>query len=217
MIINYKYSLLFLSSILKATTALKTYNKCVNPGDFALVINNGLNLQTTNKILDILDKENIKATFFIDAQNENIISSDPLAKNIIEREYKNGHIISGQINAQEIVSNKELEKKINKFNDYIYNIIGVKPAFFRSPYAITNASTLDVLEKCNINANVVWNLYSERQYKNILNNNIDSIIALNQDLPSQATIINLLKLINHAKKLGYNFVTMDKCLELEPY
>eukprot|EP00833_Pecoramyces_ruminatium_P010586 jgi/Orpsp1_1/1184618/evm.model.c7180000090285.1 len=80
MVFKFKNTLLILSSVLSAVSALKTYDHCQNPGEIALAFDDGPNLETTNKILDVLDKENVKATFFINGQNEFDIKNNAKAR-----------------------------------------------------------------------------------------------------------------------------------------
>jgi len=63
-------NIIFISSIaFRIVKCFNSYNHCINPGDIALTFNGCPNLEFTNDILDILDKENVKATFFINGEN----------------------------------------------------------------------------------------------------------------------------------------------------
>jgi len=50
------------------------------------------------------------------------------------------------------LSSDELKADINELADTIYDIIGVKPAFFRPPHGEFSSRSLEVLEDCNISA-----------------------------------------------------------------
>ena len=71
--VSLKNSLLFvvasLASIQTTVAELKTYKTCNNPGEIALTFDDGPDLTNTEKVLDILKRENIKATFFVNGRN----------------------------------------------------------------------------------------------------------------------------------------------------
>ncbi|ORX83421.1 glycoside hydrolase/deacetylase [Anaeromyces robustus] len=225
---RFKYIFLIFVIILNAVQAIiKTFDHCINTRNIVLTFSNGPNLGYTNKLLDILDEENIKATFFINSTiNENNgISTNTDAKKIIKREYDSGHIIGSQIFIHDDTSN--LEDEIKKLNNVIKNIIGVKPTFFRSANGEYNNNILQILEKCNMNANILWNLDSDKiseksnifeQYKNFLGNlNPDSFIIVNSDIQNDLTLVNLKNIITYIKSLGYTFISLDECIGLSPY
>jgi peptidoglycan/xylan/chitin deacetylase (PgdA/CDA1 family) len=45
-------------------------------------------------VLDILKKENVKATFFVNGKNCIDVKNDPLTQKLIKREAAEGHIIA---------------------------------------------------------------------------------------------------------------------------
>jgi len=75
-----KNTLLILAAVFHAVTAheIETYDRCINPGDIALTFEDGPNVEYTNKILDLLEEEDVKATFFVNGKNN--IETDPNIK-----------------------------------------------------------------------------------------------------------------------------------------
>jgi len=63
-------SFLIFVSVLKVVIALKTYEKCLNSGDIALIFDNKPSSRTVNKILKVLNEENVKAKLIINGVNE---------------------------------------------------------------------------------------------------------------------------------------------------
>jgi len=55
-------------TFIQFVSAYQNYEKCIKPGDFALTFDDGPN-STTEIVLDLLKKENVKATFFVNGQN----------------------------------------------------------------------------------------------------------------------------------------------------
>jgi len=217
----------------KAVLAIQTFDHCINPGDIALTFDDGPSIEYTNIILSILDKANVKATFFISGEDSDLINNSE-AKEIIQKEYDNGHVIASHTYSHPVgineLSAEQLRDDVNALGNTIYDIIGVKPAFFRPPHGEYNDENLKVLERdCNISANILWNLDSEdwnnesdplEQYKNVLEGlepSSNSFIALNHDTEKDTALVNLINIIDYIKSLGYNFVTMGDCIGMNPY
>jgi len=229
---KFKNTFLILAAIFKTATAIQTFDHCINPGEVALTFNDGPSLEYTNTILDILEKENVKATFFISGEDCDLKFNEE-AKQIIQREYNSGHTIASHTYSHPVgitdLPEEILRNDINKLSETIYDIIGVKPAFFRPPHGEYNDSSLKVLKQCNMKANILWNLDSEDwnkesnpldRYKKIMNNldvNSNSFITLNHDTEKRMALIDLHNIIQFVKESGYRFVTMDQCIGLKPY
>jgi len=64
-----KNTFLILAAVFKAANAITTIDHCIQPGHIALTFNDGPSIEFTNKILDILDENNVKATFFISGED----------------------------------------------------------------------------------------------------------------------------------------------------
>jgi len=45
----------------------------------------------------------------------------------------------------------------------------------------------------------------------------NSFIALNHDTEKDTALVYLINIIDYIKSLGYNFVTMDDCIGMNPY
>ncbi len=73
---------------IKITLAIQTYDHCINPGDIALTFDDGPSIEYTEVILNILDKANVKATFFISGEDSDLVNNSE-AKVIFNHEDKN--------------------------------------------------------------------------------------------------------------------------------
>ncbi|ORX40339.1 hypothetical protein BCR36DRAFT_416951, partial [Piromyces finnis] len=49
---------------------IETYNHCSNPGEITLTFEDGPDVLYTESILDILKKENVKTTFFVNGKKD---------------------------------------------------------------------------------------------------------------------------------------------------
>jgi len=213
---------------------VKYFEKCINDGDFAITFDDGPNLETSNKVLDILDEFDVKATFFVNGKNCVDVRNNKEAQDIIKREYNSGHVVashtythpSGGITG---LSDDELYDELTKVNELLDELIGVKPSFFRPPLGEYSESNLKIIEKCGIKANILWNLDSEdwdssynatQQYIDGLEGKdpyTHSFIALNHDIQKVTANKNLRIIIPYIKNLGYNLVTMDVCTGIPAY
>jgi len=69
-----------LASIQSVSAGYKNYDKCIKPGDFALTFDDGPTNEYTAMVLDVLKKENVKATFFVNGKNCMDVANDSEAQ-----------------------------------------------------------------------------------------------------------------------------------------
>lgn len=98
--------------------------------------------QNTEKILNILDQYNVKATFFVCRHDEEAVK--PLYKEIVDR----GHTIAiHAANHDYDVIYQSVEAYLEDFNNifnYVYELTGVKCELFRFPGGSSNVKNADV-------------------------------------------------------------------------
>lgn len=196
--------------------------KHCNNKEIFLTFDDGPSKEYTNKLLDLLGKYNVKASFFVVATfaKEN--------ENIIKRMKQEGHIIG--LHSLEH-SNALLKSPWYVKNDFknsikIMNDLGVSIRYFRPPWGHFNLST--VYEKNRYNLQVMlWQVMAEDWSGNtsaeIIKNkllkrtkNLD-IICLHDgrgknEAPSR-TIKALEEVIPIFLERGYKFNTVDKYYE----
>lgn len=106
------------------------YFKRNDQNKIALTFDDGPHPKQTYKILDILEKYDIKATFFVVGVNaENY--PEPL-KEIVKR----GHEIGNHTYSHKYVKGKDaktVSADLDRCRDVIFSICGVKPTVFRAP------------------------------------------------------------------------------------
>ncbi|MGN0814616.1 MAG: polysaccharide deacetylase family protein [Candidatus Coproplasma sp.] len=121
-----------------------------------LTFDDGPSDRVTPKILDVLDEEGVKATFFIIGKNAET------RQNLIEREYKAGHTValhSYSHDYRSIYSSPEaLLADIEKCNDVLEGITGERSRIYRFPGGSYNLSSSLVNAVCNAGYRYVdWN------------------------------------------------------------
>lgn len=183
----------------------------------------------TEKILDVLDKYNVKATFFVTNQFSNY-------RELMKREYNSGHTVAVHTyshNYKDLYSS--FENYMNDFsniNQIIYEQTGIYSKIFRFPGGSSN--TISRFNK-GIMTEIVtkmkelgyryfdWNVdsmdTSEKEPKKIFENvkngimNNDSSVVLMHDIKS-ANIESVEKIISYGLENGYTFLPIDESTPL---
>ncbi len=188
----------------------------------ALTIDDGPWPKTTAEMLDILKRNNVKATFFWvgSALQEN----PEIAKRVVAE----GHAIGNHTwhhwyrKMDEATAKSEIEKT----NDLIYKTTGVKTSFFRPPGGYLN-NGLAAYAKSQKNSVVMWSVTSadtdpRAKYqvfvKNVIRDAKPGAIVLMHDGGGnrERTVKALPAIVSGLKQQGYRFVTVPELLEMQP-
>jgi peptidoglycan/xylan/chitin deacetylase (PgdA/CDA1 family) len=188
----------------------------------ALTIDDGPWPKTTAEMLDILKRNNVKATFFWvgSALQEN----PEIAKRVVAE----GHAIGNHTwhhwyrKMDEATAKSEIEKT----NELIYKTTGVKTSFFRPPGGYLN-NGLAAYAKSQKNSVVMWSVTSadtdpRAKYqvfvKNVIRDAKPGAIVLMHDGGGNRyrTVKALPEIISGLKQQGYRFVTVPELLEMQP-
>jgi cellulose synthase/poly-beta-1,6-N-acetylglucosamine synthase-like glycosyltransferase/peptidoglycan/xylan/chitin deacetylase (PgdA/CDA1 family) len=104
-----------------------------NPNQVALTFDDGPDPEWTPKILDVLKRENVTATFFLIG-----IEADHFS-GLAERIYREGHGIGNHTFTHPDISNLSgsyMKVEVNLTERLFASRLGIKPLFFRPPYSI---------------------------------------------------------------------------------
>lgn len=199
-----------------------------------LTFDDGPTKVATPKVLDILKKENVKATFFVIGYR---VEEFP---DTVKRAYEEGHFIANHTyshkNAKLYQSKESFLKEINQANSAISKAIGISsysPHLFRFPngskgtsYSGAKKRCLEYLKEINY-AYVDWNAlnndsihkYTSSELLNNLKNsckNKDSIVVLMHDTADVSrSYLALQDSIKYLKEQGYTFKTFEDLLSLK--
>jgi len=107
---------------------------CTEKNTIALTFDDGP-FEYTTELLDLLKKKDIKATFFINAENYWIdLPTDKTKQEVLKNQLAAGHQIASHTWAHNIPSsNDEIKKMMTKLDDFLEEVIGVRPKYFRAP------------------------------------------------------------------------------------
>ncbi|MPQ42653.1 polysaccharide deacetylase family protein [Clostridium tarantellae] len=175
------------------------------------------------EILDILDKHNVKATFFV--MGKWVIYPEENKEKLKEIN-KRGHEIGNHSFIHPDftkISKERAIKEIKETEDIISKEIGLKTELFRFPSGSYNEDKLRVSEELGYK-NIHWNVDSidwknlglDKEYNRVIKNIIPGSIVLFHN-NGKNTPKNLEKLIPYLKKEGYNFFTIGELIFKENY
>ncbi|NLJ97024.1 MAG: polysaccharide deacetylase family protein [Clostridiales bacterium] len=184
----------------------------------ALTFDDGPNLDTTPKVLDILEEYGVVATFFLIGK---FINED--TKAVMARQLELGCEISNHSwnhNFMNEYTAREIQDEITKTNDKIIETVGVTPRFFRPPYislSDTMYESIDLPFICGINC-LDWDntVSAERRTQLVLDNIKDGDIVLLHDLSGNKNTVDALgDIISGLLDDGYTLVTVSQLFELK--
>ncbi|RUS26704.1 hypothetical protein BC938DRAFT_484234 [Jimgerdemannia flammicorona] len=197
---------------------------CTQKGQFAITFDDGP-YKYTDGLLDYLEQQKLKVTFFINGQNYGNIYD--YAKTL-QKAYKAGHQIAHHTWSHANISTlneKQLRAEISQLEVAFRKILGVIPIYFRPPYGEYTSDSLRILGELGYKV-IVWdvdtndwlldNLAKEQaNYKAGVAGSSPKTgghISLQHD-PHQITAEKLAPwAVNYVKGLGYSVTTVAECL-----
>ncbi len=196
------------------------YNSSITNGNkIAITFDDGPHPQLTPKILDVLDKYDIKATFFVIGVNV-----DNYPKPLI-RAIASGHEIGNHTNSHCILKSMDknkIKEEIDLCKRKVFDLTGYNATIIRPPCGMYDNSLIS-LAKENNDKIILWNIdthdwshMSINGIKNIVINNIKGgdIILFHDYISGESNTIRALEaLIPLLKNKGYEFVTVSQLLQ----
>lgn len=183
-----------------------------------LTFDDGPSEPYTSQILEILKKENIKATFFVCGKNVERLPE------ILKKVYEAGHAIGNHSYSH----SKKLTllgswREISKTNTVVRRVIGQEPKLYRAPYGYFMPWILPYILYKRMRL-VGWNIlgkdWKEQSPQDIANNVLskerDNLIVLLHDgknteenLDRSRTVQALPVIISELRKRGYSFSSIS--------
>ena len=189
----------------------------INPNGkmIALTFDDGPS-STTTQVLDILDKYDVKATFFLIGQN---INSN--TRSILERQNASGHELANHSYTHSDMTNmswSSIQNEINQTNNLIKQYTGQTPKFFRPPYISVNSTMYSAIDMAFIQGSMHNDWDGSSSSSQIANSVISSakdgqIILLHDFNGNSATVQALPTIIENLKNQGYQFVTLSQMFQ----
>jgi peptidoglycan/xylan/chitin deacetylase (PgdA/CDA1 family) len=208
----------------KSTTTVIT--ECIKPGSIAITYDDGPYLYTS-KLLDILRRNRVKATFFVNGNNRMNINS-PTASALVKRAFREGHQIAHHTWSHAdltLLNSTGITTEMNLLSDTLFKLIGKRPKIVRPPFGATNNLVENTLTNLGYKL-VTWNLDSNDwrtpdtppNITNIFNGiSPEKKIFLSHD-PLQYTVEPFTQnLINYIKLNKLTMMTVADCLGESAY
>jgi len=177
--------------------------------NIALTFDDGPNLETTNYLVEELNKRNVKVTFFMigDRAKRN--------KDLVKKIYESGHLIGSHTNSHANLNTLSTEYALHDIYDSVNileEITGTKIKYLRPPYG---NYTSDLLNKCDLSF-ILWNIDTNDwkiRNKNklteyLINNVTDGSIVLMHDI-YKSSVEAVINAIDELMDI-YNFVTIEE-------
>lgn len=177
----------------------------------ALTFDDGPN-HNTSRILDILEKYNVKATFFV--LGTNISGREEIIKRMKKLNMEIGnHMYSHKLLTK--LKEEEIKEELSKVDNLVYDIIKEYPTLIRPSYGTINKKINKIMDRPII----IWNIdtldWKYHNSKNIANRVLkhanDGDIILMHDI-YRATANSLEIIIPKLLEKNYRFVTVSELL-----
>ena len=189
--------------------------------EIAISFDDGPAVNYTPAILQVLNNENVKATFFCIG---NRIAGN---ENILKQIHADGHIIGNHSYSHhfwfDLYSAKKMQEDLKQMDAETERVTGLKPKLFRPPYGVTNPN----VKKAIINGGYTPVGWSVRSMDTVMKDEKKLLAKINGGIQPGAVFLfhdtgkitlNILPyFIQEVKKRGYNIVPLDKLLDLQAY
>ena len=171
---------------------------------------------TTPYVLDVLERYDAKATFFLIGQQ---VNSDTMS--IMQRQVEMGCELANHSYTHEDMGNmsaNDVKNQIQWTSSAIKNTVGVDVKFFRAPYLSTSNTMfqnvgltfIQGIDTKDYDSNTSVN----QRVSNVLNNVSDGSIILMHDFQgNNATVEALPRIIEGLQSQGYTLVTLSELFE----
>ncbi|WP_214695752.1 MULTISPECIES: LysM peptidoglycan-binding domain-containing protein [unclassified Exiguobacterium] len=198
----------------KFITSVNTTNKVV-----ALTFDDGADGANTNKILDILAKNNVKATFFLTGSGAN--NHPQYIKNIAAKGHQLGNHSYTHPDFTKLTAT-QMKSELDRTEALIKSLTGktTKP-IFRAPFGAVNSTVLNDVGAAGYGYTIQWNIdtidwkgLTASQINTKVQTNIKpgSIVLMHTGAGAPGTPLALPTMISQLKAKGYQFVTVSQLL-----
>lgn len=218
----YAILMLVLSTNVRWDFFVKSYSYRKNFGQrkVALSFDDGPS-ESTLKILDILDKFEVKAAFF--CIGHQIEKNPDIFREIIKRGHIVGNHTYSHTRKMGFISSETIYNEIKQCDKVAEEVGGIKMKLFRPPFGIINPKTKKALQRSG-HLVIGWNI---RPYDAITKSNdiiinritrkvqSGDLILLHDNMPKTATILEQLLVI--LKRQNFGTIRPDKLFEIDAY
>lgn len=186
----------------------------------AMTYDDGPHPKNTPRLLDMLRKRNIKATFYVTGRNVQLYPQ--LTRRIVAEGHEIGNHTWTHRNLKTL-SRAEVRKELNRTRDIIVSTCGVKPRTMRPPYGALRQDQRAWIFKEYGYPTILWSVDPEDWKRpgisvvtsRIVNNTRNGGIVLAHDL-HKPTVDAMPGTLDGLLRKGFKFVTVSQLLALSP-
>ncbi|KAF9149729.1 Carbohydrate esterase 4 protein, partial [Mortierella sp. AD011] len=123
-------------------------DSCVQSNSYAISFDDGPG-QLTDELLDFLDEQRVKVTFFMNGDNWNCIYN-PESRRLLKRAFNSQHQIAAHPWSHrdfELLTDDEIRQEMKKMEDAFRRILGVVPRYMRPPYGDHSKRVRKIMEE----------------------------------------------------------------------
>ncbi len=192
----------------------------INDKKVSITIDVAWGSENIESILDVLDKYNAKATFFL--VGSWIDNNEDLVKEIHKRGHEIGNHSNTHISFLDI-SDEEIKDEIIKTSSKIEDLTNQKVDLFRPPFGKINKETVDICKELNYHT-IKWDVDSG-DWKNIGHNHVLERISKNTSSGSiilfHANVsdisVHLEESLKYLQDKGYSMVSVSELIYKDNY
>ena len=183
----------------------------------AFTFDDGPYPELTEKFLDYLAKENVKATFF--NMGKHMFKFPELTKRLLEEGHELGNHTVNHLHLPEIKNDEIINCEIKEFQFFAKEKFDYEPKVFRAPYLQYDNRVNRVLNELDLISvdGAVYakdgpaNIPADSVYSRISKGIKPGVVVLAHE--REATLTAIKKIVPELKKQGYRFVTVSRLLE----
>jgi peptidoglycan-N-acetylglucosamine deacetylase len=206
---------IYLNFYFNSLNKSKTENR-----EIAITFDDGPHPIITPKLLQLLDNENAKASFFIIGKN--VAANKKIIKDMADA----GHIVGNHSFSHhtliDLFSANKIADEIRLTNLEIKKITGKEPLFFRPPYGVTNPLIKKAIQATEM-VPVGWSLRTldtvknaENVLKKLKSKTKPGSVVLFHD-PDEKILEIITEYLRWLKAEQYKIVSLDKLFSIEIY
>ncbi|MBR4772434.1 MAG: polysaccharide deacetylase family protein [Bacteroidales bacterium] len=182
----------------------------------ALAFDDGPNLTTESALLDVLEKYDVPATFFLIGSNINDDSAENMKRAVSLGCELGNHSFTHPMMSR--MDEAQVKEEVEATSQMIEKITGQRPKFFRPPYINVKPDMYDWIDLTFICGkgceDWVATVGREARFEGIIANAEPGAIYLLHDFEgNEATVEALDDAIPVLKEQGYTFVTLSQLFE----
>jgi peptidoglycan/xylan/chitin deacetylase (PgdA/CDA1 family) len=202
------------------------YTSCRQRNFVALTFDDGPG-PYTSRLLSVLRKYGVKATFFVLGQQ---LSESGYSEATLQA-YREGHVIGSHSWSHPHMpqlSNYQINQEIDSTTAEISRIIGRSPKYFRPPYGEISDGVVNALASRRMktimwnydsldwqlaptNPSAIYSSFADNLIRNSSSGSYSSIISLMHDTLLES-VMSVERIIVLATRLGYTLGTLEECL-----